>query len=86
MAKAKTQNSLLEAMAELEHKQWAHWTKYMITALKEEGVDLSSSPLIKRWMRQIETPYSELSETEKESDREWARKALQLLRKLEGKK
>ena len=31
---------------------------------------------IERWRRQIETPYSELSEKEKESDRGWARKAL----------
>lgn len=31
---------------------------------------------IMRWRRQIDTPYSELSEKEKDSDREYARKML----------
>jgi len=31
---------------------------------------------IKRWHRQIETPYADLSEKEKDSDREWADKVL----------
>jgi hypothetical protein len=79
-------NKILEKLAELEHEQWAHWTKYMIKAIKNEGIDLSNSHLIKRWGRQIKTPYSKLSETEKKSDREWARKSLRLLRTVVGKK
>jgi len=31
---------------------------------------------IKRWNRQIETPYADLSEKEKDSDRAWANKVL----------
>lgn len=31
---------------------------------------------IMRWRRQIDTPYGELSEKEKDSDREWADKVL----------
>lgn len=58
----------LEKLAELEHAQWSHWTKHMLGNLTEEN--------IKRWKEQIETPYFKLSEKEKESDREWARKAL----------
>lgn len=61
-------NDLLEKLAELEHKQWAHWTKYMLDNLTEEN--------IRRWRKQIETSYSKLSQKEKESDREWARKVI----------
>lgn len=56
--------SFLETLATLEHEQWAHWTKYMLNNLTPEN--------IQRWKKQIETPYEELSEKEKESDRKWA--------------
>ncbi len=58
-------------LAELEHKQWAHWTRYMLANLTPENIE--------RWQRQIETPYSELSEKEKNSDREWADKILSII-------
>lgn len=64
-------NKHLEKLAELEHNQWIHWTKYMLDNLTDEN--------IKRWRRQIETPYSELSEKEKESDRSWAKKVLNII-------
>jgi hypothetical protein len=62
---------LIEKLAALEHDQWAHWTKYMLANLTDEN--------IARWKEQIATPYSELSEKEKDSDREWARKVLDIL-------
>jgi len=58
---------IIEKIADLEHQQWAHWTKYMLDNLTDEN--------IARWKKQIETPYSDLTEKEKESDRIWARKA-----------
>ena len=69
-------NSLLaghemrEKIAEKEHEQWAYWAAYML--------EHSSPENIKRWKLQIETPYSELSETEKNADRKWADKILAL--------
>ena len=77
---------LIEKLAALEHEQWAHWTKYML-----DNVDTSPVPdaigggvhiykgAVERWRRQIDTPYDQLSEKEKESDREWARKVLGVL-------
>lgn len=62
---------LREQLAALEHEQWAHWTRYMLDNLTSEN--------IARWRQQIETPYTELSEKEKESDRRWADKVLSLL-------
>lgn len=60
-----------EKLAELEHEQWATWTKYFLDNLTDENMA--------RWKKQIETPYSELTEKEKESDREWADKVLAIL-------
>lgn len=62
----------LEQLAELEHIQWSHWTKYMLDNLTPENIE--------RWRRQIDTPYGELSEKEKESDRVWARKVLEVIK------
>lgn len=62
---------LRETLADLEHQQWAHWTSYMLNNLTPENIE--------RWRRQVETPYTQLSEKEKESDRIWADKVLALI-------
>lgn len=62
---------LLEKLAELEHLQWTEWTRYMLNNLTEKN--------IRRWKRQLETSYKDLSEEEKQSDRRWARKVLDLI-------
>lgn len=91
---SKDNSELLEKLADLEHQQWALWTRYMLDQLEEAigltfsefRVDNPNHPVTKkayenidRWRRQIETPYSELSEKEKDSDREWARKVLDIV-------
>lgn len=63
--------SLLEKLAALEHEQWVHWTEYMLA-------NLTIDNLVK-WRSQTRTPYQELSEKEKESDREWAMKAIKIM-------
>lgn len=68
---------IYEKLAELEHEQWAHWTKYMLDNLTPENIT--------RWKKQIETPYAELTEKEKESDRVWAKKVIEVIQK-EGTK
>jgi hypothetical protein len=85
-------DELLEELAALEHEQWAHWTKHMLNVLlplmlpePPEGVlpDFDGLARAKdaweRWYRQISTKYEDLSEAERESDREWARNALQII-------
>lgn len=59
-------SKLIEDLADLEHQQWAHWTRYLLDNYTPENIE--------RWIKQINTPYSALSEKEKESDRKWARK------------
>jgi len=81
-----------EILAALEHDQWAHWTRYMLTVLgpvlglgfyEARGSGMENKPDIvkareslRRWKRQIETPYADLTEREKDSDRAWADKVL----------
>ena len=79
--------NLLEDLAELEHKQWAHWTKYMLDRLEQLESEQDSHDPYKvlhqkeNWRRQIATPYSELTEKEKDSDRSWASKSLEITAK-----
>lgn len=63
----------LEALASLEHDQWVAWSKNIaenetITAERRE-----------RWVK-LWRPYDRLTETEKDQDREWARKVLAVCR------
>lgn len=66
-----TLEEITEAIAELEHLQWRHWTRYMLANMTPENVE--------RWKRQCGTPYSRLTESEKVSDRKWARKVVAAL-------
>ena len=79
--------NLLEDLAELEHQQWAHWTKYMLDRLEQLESEQDSHDPYKvmhqkeNWRRQIATPYPELTEKEKDSDRSWASKSLEITAK-----
>lgn len=68
----------LEELAESEHASWAHWMAYQfskcLTFEGHEGAAIIPAALADRWRRQVDTPYSELSEAEKQSDRDVASK------------
>ena len=65
---------LIEKLADIEHKQWGEWTRHFL-----EFYNRSNR---RRWERQSHTAYKNLSEEEKESDRGWARKVLQVFEEL----
>lgn len=71
-------NSILEDLASIEHARWSHWQRYMHSKGKrlKDGSLILPAELVSLWEHQIETPYAELSEKEKESDREQVRKYL----------
>lgn len=73
-------NLIVESMAELSHTQWAGWAEWMM-ANWEETHTPSGETYQERWTRQIATPYADLSEEEKESDRIEARK---MIARMEG--
>ena len=70
----------IEELADLVHEIWADWMKYMFSKGRFEGVWIMPQTLRIRWQRQMNTPYEELSEKEKESDREIALRILELVK------
>jgi hypothetical protein len=78
---AKLLDGLMERLAAVEHERWSHWQRYMHgKAVKQpDGSLLIPADFVKQWERQLSTPYSELTEKEKESDHEQVRKYLPIL-------
>ena len=75
-----------EKLAVLMHEIWGEWWDYVFQRgyrAQIEGEWNSSfivpDDLVERWNRQKATPYDDLSESEKDSDREQADKVLALL-------
>lgn len=64
-------NELREQLAALAHEQWSGWVEHMLDNLDDAH--------IQGWRRQIATPYEELSEPEKDSDRKEADRVLAVL-------
>ena len=73
--------SIVEELAAVEHERWSHWQRYMHSkgVLQVDGSLLIPADFVRRWQTQIDTPYGELSETEKDSDREQVLKYLPLI-------
>lgn len=67
--------SLLEELAELEHKQWMSWSKYLYR------MGEVSKDKVRRWKENSWKPYNELTEAQKKMDRKWARKVLAIVEK-----
>jgi hypothetical protein len=73
--------TLVEDLAAIEHERWAHWQRYMHAKgyRQPDGSLTLPSELVRRWDKQIATNYADLSETEKNSDREQVRRYLSLV-------
>lgn len=65
-------DELREKLAAIEHERWADWQKWCHKVLRENNPSPEQGDILERWDRQIETPYSELSDKEKASDMEQA--------------
>lgn len=74
-------NQLCETLAEYAHGAWSGWMRYMFSK-GYPGMGYSwviPSALKARWHRQMNTPYADLPEDEKESDRQEADKILAIV-------
>ena len=81
---------LKEALANYEHDRWSHWMTYFFSKCDIKKGPYNNKVLLyldnkdfQRWQRQMKTAYQDLPENEKESDRDGAKKIIDLLKKLE---
>lgn len=74
-------DELIERLADAEHASWSRWMKFLFSTCRpnDDGSMTIPTSLVVRWHRQMRTPYSALTEAEKESDREEVRRILPLL-------
>jgi hypothetical protein len=78
----KALNELIETLASVEHERWSHWQRYMHSKCAPHGEDgalLIPADLVKRWEKLMAIQYWELTDEEKESDREQARRYIPLI-------
>ena len=76
-------NHLIEVIAAVQRQIWANWMQYLFSrcTIENDGGLTIPAEYVERWTRQIKTPYMELPEEEKESDRAQAKKILSSLGK-----
>lgn len=78
---SRKQKELIEQLAAIEHERWSHWQRYLHSKCfkNNDGSLTIPANLVERWSKQIHTEYYNLTEDEKESDREQVMKYLPLL-------
>ncbi len=71
-------DALLERLASVEHERWSHWQRYLHERCieREDGSLIIPAEYVRRWSAQLNTFYGDLSEEEKESDRDQVRRYL----------
>lgn len=77
-------DELIERLADAEHASWGRWMLYLFETCQQNPDGSVTIPpvLVGRWDRQANTPYRDLTEREKESDRDEVRRILPLIEAL----
>jgi hypothetical protein len=75
-------DAMLDELAAIEHERWAHWQRYVHEqgVLERDGSLTIPAELVARWERQITTHYEDLSEAEKNSDKDQVARYLDLIK------
>jgi hypothetical protein len=78
-----TESELVELLAEKEHESWSRWMAYLFSRCTRNQDDSFTifTDFSERWTQQIATPYSGLSEQEKQSDRDEVTHILPIINK-----
>lgn len=72
---------LLDQLAAAEHERWAHWQQYVHQQCQvgPDGSLTIPAELADRWAKQISTPFAQLTDAEKDSDRDQVRRYLPII-------
>jgi hypothetical protein len=75
---------MIELLAEYAHTAWCGWMAYLFSkcTLNADGTMTIPSWAVERWTRQTHTPYAQLPEDEKLTDRQEAATILSMIRSL----
>lgn len=78
-------DELLEQLAAIEHERWAGWQRHLHAkcAANENGDLVIPAGYVKALEHQMNTPYTDLSDQEKESDRNEVRRYAHLIRRAD---
>ena len=73
---------LREKLANVQHAIWSHWMRYLFTqgTQNEDGSFTIPAEKVERWKWQMNTPYEQLSEKMRDSDRNQADKILEIFK------
>ena len=85
-------NNLREELSDLSHEIWSHWMRWMFEQGGYSTIQVDDNGKFitfwtmeperyERWQRQMNTSYHDLTEQEKDSDREQADKIIAVVRK-----
>ena len=70
-----SEEQIQESFAAFFHQQWADWMTYLFSeTILEDDLYAINENQVEKWTRQMNTPYSELPENEKDIGREQVEK------------
>jgi len=74
-------DKVTDELANYAHEAWSGWIGYLFakSIANEDGTITIPQWAVDRWNRQAKTPYADLPENEKDSDRDEARKMLAII-------
>ncbi len=74
-------NTQREQLSSLQHQIWSDWVRHMfeVSTANPDGTVTIPPKYVQQWQREINTPYDDLSEEEKDGDRKQVDKMKHLI-------
>lgn len=75
-------DEIRETLSDVQHDIWAHWMRWQFSVCtpNEDGSMTIPAEKVQRWARQMNTEYRNLTDRERDSDREQADKIIAALK------